>query len=138
MTAPRSGEIAAVQQRLRASQGPFTPKPLLPVIDELVATVLSQHTSDVNSDRAFAELKARFPEWEQVADAPVTQVADAIRAGGIVSLLRSIIAYDDAMAAEHKHDSTGKTPVTQTGSPPSKLPDTVQKAAGKAGDQSPR
>lgn len=59
------------------------PKPVLPIIDEIVATVLSQHTSDVNSERAFAELKRRFPTWEQVADAPVEQVADAIRSGGI-------------------------------------------------------
>ena len=85
MTAPRADEIAAVQQRLRASQGAFALKPLLPVIDELIATVLSQHTSDVNSDRAFAQLKSRFPRWEQVAEAPVTQVADAIRSGGIAN-----------------------------------------------------
>ena len=52
--------IAAVQRLLRASQGPFVPKPQLPVIDELVATVLSQHTSDLNSGRAFAQLKAKF------------------------------------------------------------------------------
>lgn len=59
------------------------PKPVLPIIDEIVATVLSQHTSDVNSERAFAELKRRFPAWQQVADAPVDQVADAIRSGGM-------------------------------------------------------
>jgi len=75
--------IAAVQRLLRASQGPFVPKPRLPVIDELVATVLSQHTSDLNSGRAFAQLKAKFPDWDQVLDAPAEQVADAIRSGGI-------------------------------------------------------
>jgi endonuclease III len=85
LNAPRADEIAAVQQRLRASQGAFAPKPLLPVIDELVATVLSQHTSDINSERAFAQLKAKFPSWEQVAAAPVTLVADAIRSGGIAN-----------------------------------------------------
>ncbi|MGN6794766.1 MAG: endonuclease III domain-containing protein [Streptosporangiaceae bacterium] len=85
MTAPHRDEIAAVRRRLRASQGPFVPKPGLPIIDELVATVLSQHTSDINSERAFAQLKARFPSWEQVADAPEDEVADAIRAGGIAN-----------------------------------------------------
>jgi endonuclease-3 len=59
------------------------PKPVLPVLDELIATVLSQATSDLNSERAFAQLKARFPSWQQVADAPVDDVADAIRSGGI-------------------------------------------------------
>ena len=59
------------------------PKPVLPIIDEIIATVLSQHTSDVNSERAFAQLKDRFPSWEQVADADPDEVAGAIRCGGI-------------------------------------------------------
>ncbi len=80
---PGHGDIRAVQRRLRAQQGEFAPKPALPVIDELVATVLSQHTSDINSERAFAQLKDRFPSWEQVAEAPPGQIADAIRCGGI-------------------------------------------------------
>jgi endonuclease III len=83
MATPGQEGIREVQRRLRAHQGAFTPKPRLPVIDEVVATVLSQHTSDVNSERAFAQLKARFPTWEQVADAPATEVAEAIRCGGI-------------------------------------------------------
>jgi endonuclease-3 len=76
-------DALTVQRRLRADHGPFVPKPVLPIIDEIVATVLSQHTSDVNSGRAFAELKRRYPTWEQVADATAEQVADAIRSGGI-------------------------------------------------------
>jgi endonuclease-3 len=75
--------ITDVQRVLRASQGPFVPKPRLPIIDEIIATVLSQHTSDINSGRAFAQLKALFPDWEQVLAAPAGQVADAIRCGGI-------------------------------------------------------
>jgi endonuclease-3 len=81
--APDPRRIRAVQRRLRAGQGTFRPKPRLPVIDEIVATVLSQHTSDVNSGRAFAQLKERFPSWDQVLDAPPAEVADAIRCGGI-------------------------------------------------------
>lgn len=45
--------------------------------------MLSQHTSDRNSERAFASLKERFPAWEDVLAAPTTAVADAIRMGGI-------------------------------------------------------
>ena len=78
MGTPGREGIREVQRRLRADQGAFMPKPQLPVIDEVVATVLSQHTSDVNSERAFARLKERFPTWEQVADAPVAEVAEAI------------------------------------------------------------
>jgi len=49
-------------------------------------TLLSQHTSDINSGRAFAQLKQRLPTWEQVATAPVSDVADAIRPGGIAEV----------------------------------------------------
>ena len=76
-------EVRAVQRLLREEQGPFRPKPGLPVLDELVATVLSQHTSDRNSERAFASLRERFPEWGDVLAAPAGAVADAIRTGGI-------------------------------------------------------
>jgi len=37
----------------------------LPAIDELVSTILSQNTNDVNRDRAFHNLRRRFPSWEQ-------------------------------------------------------------------------
>jgi len=75
--------------------------------------------------------QGKYDESKQMA-------LDAIRAGGAVPLLRSIIAYDvAAMASMRGRDSTGKGPVTQIQGPPSKLPDTVQKAAGKAGDQTP-
>jgi endonuclease-3 len=83
MTMPGTAGIRTVHHRLRAQQGRFIAKPVLPVIDEIVATVLSQHTSDTNSERAFVQLKEAFPGWEQVAAAPVGQVADAIRSGGI-------------------------------------------------------
>jgi endonuclease-3 len=76
-------EVRAALRLLREEQGPFRPKPGLPVLDELVATILSQHTSDRNSERAFASLKERFPAWEDVLEAPTGAVADAIRSGGI-------------------------------------------------------
>jgi endonuclease III len=52
-------------------------------VSELVATILSQHTSDINTERAFRSLRARFPSWEEVIDAPSASVADAIRNGGL-------------------------------------------------------
>jgi len=75
--------IRETQRRLRAQQGEFKPKPPIPILDQVVGTVLSQHTSDVNSGRAFARLKARFPVWEQAAHAPVEEIEDAIRCGGL-------------------------------------------------------
>ena len=52
-------------------------------MDELVLTFLSQSTSDLNSGRAFDALKARYPTWHEVLDAPTAEVADAIRSGGL-------------------------------------------------------
>ena len=83
--APSPSRVRAVWRRLRQHQGPFTPKPRPPALDQLVATVLSQHTTDRNAERAFALLKQRFPSWEQVLDAPVDEVAAAIRCGGIAN-----------------------------------------------------
>ncbi|MGH3344004.1 MAG: endonuclease III domain-containing protein [Carbonactinosporaceae bacterium] len=80
---PDPRRIRAVHRRLRREQGGFTAKPRMPAVDELIATVLSQHTSDRNTERAFAGLKARFPSWEAVVDAPTSEVADAIRSGGL-------------------------------------------------------
>ncbi len=55
----------------------------LPPVDELVDTILSQNTSDVNRDKAFDLLRARFPTWEAVRDAPLNAVIDAIRPAGL-------------------------------------------------------
>ncbi|MDQ4057748.1 MAG: endonuclease III [Actinomycetota bacterium] len=64
-------------------QGPFRRKPQLPIVDELITTVLSQHTSDPNTARAFRGLKERFPTWPQVLEAEPEELADAIRSGGL-------------------------------------------------------
>ena len=78
--------IRAVHSRLRKAQGEFVPKPPRPILDELVLTVLSQATSDINSGRAFEGLQARFSSWDEVLSAPTIEVADSIRAGGIADV----------------------------------------------------
>src|SRR6266567_3266825 len=52
----------------------------------LIGTILSQHTSDINSERAYQQLIATFPTWEEVRDAPTFQVAEAIRSGGLANI----------------------------------------------------
>lgn len=52
-------------------------------VAELVRTVLSQATSDLNRDRAFSRLTEEFPDWELVRDAPVAEIERAIRPGGL-------------------------------------------------------
>jgi endonuclease-3 len=60
-------------------------RPHLPPVDELVNTILSQNTSDINRDRAFEMLKARFPTWEAVRDADRQAVVEAIRPAGLAN-----------------------------------------------------
>jgi len=52
-------------------------------IAELICTVLSQSTNDRNRDVAYLRLRERFETWEAVRDAPVEEVEEAIRPGGI-------------------------------------------------------
>lgn len=52
-------------------------------LSELIATILSQNTSDVNSGRAFASLVDTFANWDGVARADVAVIAAAIRSGGL-------------------------------------------------------
>ena len=53
------------------------------VLDCLLLTVLSQNTNDVNRDKGFAVLKERFPTWEEVLNADVEEIADAIKIAGL-------------------------------------------------------
>lgn len=57
----------------------------LPPIDELVSTILSQNTNDINRDVAFNRLKEKFPDWEAVRDAVEGEVIDAIRPAGLAN-----------------------------------------------------
>jgi len=57
----------------------------LPPVDELVSTILSQNTNDLNRDRAFTALRARFPTWEAVRDAKVMEVIKAIKVAGLAN-----------------------------------------------------
>ena len=57
----------------------------LPAIDELVSTILSQNTNDVNRDRAFEALRAKFPTWEAVRDAQEKDVVSAIKPAGLAN-----------------------------------------------------
>lgn len=75
----------AVHQRLLVFYGHPRWRNPLPPLDELVSTILSQNTNDLNRDVAFNALKARFPTWEAVRDAPVRQVKAAIRIAGLAN-----------------------------------------------------
>ena len=81
-----SEKVAHIYALLVATYGEPAWKPDGDALGGLIATVLSQHTSDVNSARAYARLEAAFPSWQVVRDAPVDAVADAIRVGGLAQV----------------------------------------------------
>jgi len=78
----RTREIATL---LDETYGPCPWRRHLPPVDELVATILSQHTSDTNTERAFASLRARFPTWQSVIEAQTAEVVEAIKTGGLAN-----------------------------------------------------
>lgn len=74
-----------IHQTLLVSFGEPIWRNPLPAIDELVSTILSQNTNDVNRDRAFDSLHAKFPTWEAVRDAKEKEVIEAIRVAGLAN-----------------------------------------------------
>jgi endonuclease III len=74
-----------VHERLLAFYGEPVWRNPLPAMDELVSTILSQNTSDINRDRGFHALRLKFKTWEDVRDAPAEDVIDAIRPAGLAN-----------------------------------------------------
>ncbi|HEX5939986.1 MAG TPA: endonuclease III [Dehalococcoidia bacterium] len=74
-----------VVTRLQVLYGPSEWRPHHDPLTELVLTILSQHTSDTNSGRAFMRLKERFPAWEDVLKASESEIAEAIQVGGLAA-----------------------------------------------------
>jgi endonuclease III len=72
-----------IRERLREVYGVPLMRAHGDPIAELVLTVLSQSTNDRNRDIAYLRLRGRLPAWAQVRDAPLAEVEEAIRPGGI-------------------------------------------------------
>lgn len=104
----------AITQRLRRAFGVLEPPRAIDPLDELVLTVLSQHTSDRNAERAFADLRQAYPTWAAVVAASSTQIADAIRHGGLAntkapriqSILREVHAREQSLDLERLRGMT--------------------------------
>jgi endonuclease-3 len=75
--------LRRITDRLAKEYGRPLLRPHERPIDELVLTVLSQNTNDRNRDVAYFRLRERFPTWDAVREAPVEEVEEAIRPGGL-------------------------------------------------------
>ena len=104
----RREKALRVHRLLLAEYGEPVWRPHRPPLEELVLTILSQNTSDVNSGRAYEELRARYPTWEGVLAADTAELAATIRAGGlgrtkaprIQKVLRRILAERGALSLD--------------------------------------
>jgi endonuclease III len=118
---PSRPRVSRVRERLRAVYGIPRLRPHGHPIAELVLTVLSQSTNDRNRDVAYLRLRERLPTWEAVMEAPVGEVEEAIRPGGISkvksariqAILRAIAARTDAETAEPSLDWLPNVPLGQ-------------------------
>jgi endonuclease III len=75
--------LRTIRDRLRREYGRPVLRPHRRPVDELILTVLSQNTNDRNRDVAYSRLTESFPSWEAVREAPVGEIEDAIRPGGL-------------------------------------------------------
>lgn len=78
--------LEQIMQRFEQAYGPRQWTPSNDAVSVLVETILSQNTSDSNSSRAFRSLRAAFCTWEAVSDAPVDEIAQSIRHGGLAEI----------------------------------------------------
>ncbi|MSQ12993.1 MAG: endonuclease III [Dehalococcoidia bacterium] len=79
----KAARPAEVMELLREEQGPLVWRRRYEPVDELVVTILSQHTSDLNAERSYAVLKLAYSTWDAVADASLEEIEAAIRGSGL-------------------------------------------------------
>lgn len=104
--------ITAIRKALIEAYGQPVWRTPLPPVDELVSTILSQNTNDVNRDKAFDMLKARFPTWEVVMAADTDEVIEAVRIAGLANqkgprlqqALREIAEHTGGLSLEFLRD----------------------------------
>jgi endonuclease III len=104
--APRRDRMARIRERLRDVYGVPLAPPHEDPLAELVLTVLSQSTNDRNRDVAFLRLRRWFATWEEARNAPVSEVEEAIRPGGI-SKVKSQRIHDILVAIEDTNKAPG-------------------------------
>lgn len=82
------GELIAVLERTFGV--PELDPPSDP-LDMLIGVILSQATTNANSDRTYAALKKKFPTWDKAERARDKTIADTIRLGGLADQKARVI-----------------------------------------------
>jgi endonuclease-3 len=131
---PQRWSVHEIIERLEPEYGPAeAPRDYDPV-SELVYTVLSQHTSDANSTRAYASLRKSFRSWDAVLAAPTAQVAEAIRMGGLAQIkakrIQDVLRAVKARAGGYDLSFLGEMPLQEAKAWLRALPGVGPKTAG--------
>ncbi len=79
-------KIVSIDGVLESMYGPKKRTKFTAPVDELILTILSQNTNDINRDKAYNSLRAIFPAWSDVAEAKKTEIAKAIKVGGLANI----------------------------------------------------
>lgn len=83
---PRFKDISVILRLLAKTYGVLRTPGRSDPIDELIRTVLSQNTTDVNSLKAFSVLKRNFKKWDKLLSAGTKRVAGLIRHAGLANI----------------------------------------------------
>src|SRR5436305_2227826 len=100
--------LARVYQKLIATYGEPKNEPDHDPLGGLIATILSQHTSDTNSERAYQQLVTAFPSWESVRDAATDTIAETIKCGGLANM-KSVRIQDVLQTLTEQQHEQGET-----------------------------
>ena len=128
-----SRRVRALNSRLEKVYGPFRPFKRLDGVEELIVTVLSQNTNDVNRDRAYSSLIEKFPKWDDVLNAPVGEIERAIRVGGLAHnksrAIKKILGEIRKRFGKFTLDPIAKLPINEAIEELTKLPSVGKKTA---------
>ncbi len=100
--------LARVYDALIAAYGEPKNEPDYDPLGGLIGTILSQHTSDKNSERAYQQLVTAFPTWEAVRDADTDKIAEAIKSGGLANT-KSVRIQDVLYTLTEQQQAQGST-----------------------------
>jgi len=96
-------KLVWVHEKLARVYGPVQCRPHSDPLEQLIQTILSQNTSDINSDRAWRSLKKAFRTWQEVLDAPESKVRHSIRKGGLAGIKAPRIQNTLRIIREREH-----------------------------------
>jgi endonuclease-3 len=113
---PTPGDAYRAQHELITLHGDYEPGASGLVLDSLVRTILSQNTTDITSARAFKQLKAAYPTYEDIENAPIKGIIEQIhccgladkRAAAIKGILSTLREERDELSLEYVHDMSNE------------------------------